>query len=342
VGLDPHVIRAVASSGAVDRRRRALGARLAAEGDPRLIVRVDRLDPTKNALRGFLAFEALLEERPALARRLRFLAVMGASRTGLAAYDAYAAEVIATVERINARWRAEIGRDVVWLDRDGGYERAIAALRIADVVLVNPIADGMNLVAKEAVVVNERDAALVLSRRAGAARQLGPFALTIDATDVDATTAALTRALDMPAEERRARIEAMRALVEASDTRRWLADNLEDLRETVAVAPRSAEAMFRAERRGRIANRGRSVKSTHGRPGSPRRTTRSGIAIARRPAFAGREGSVGRLLRARALESDGLRGRRLPRALTGDPVGAVPARRTPERETEVGTRDARE
>lgn len=311
VGLDPHVIRAVAASPAVERRLRDLRSRLAGEGPseqsaeqattrrarggrgsgahrstpreaaPRLVVRVDRLDPTKNALRGFLAFEELLERRPELAPGLRFLAVMGASRGGVAAYEAYAALVTSTVDRINARWRPEIGRDIVWLDRDGGYEHAIAALRLADVVLVNPIADGMNLVAKEAALVNERDAAIVLSRRAGAARQLAPFAIAIDPLDVDATVDALVRALDMPADERRARLHAMRAVVEARDTRQWLVDNLEDLRRAVRGVPRPSVvgrtvAGVRVPRRLRSARRARIV-SRASAPSPNRRGGRAAV-----------------------------------------------------------------
>ena len=106
---------------------------------------------------------------------------------------------------------------------------AIAALRIADVVLVNPLVDGMNLVAKEAVLVGERDPALVLSETAGAAEQLAADAVMVAPTDVVGTAAALERGLEMPADERRHRLRRLRGSVRQEDLRWWLRRQLRDL-----------------------------------------------------------------------------------------------------------------
>ncbi len=224
ITLEAEAIRRIAASPEVERRVARLRRRLAANGHPRLVVRVDRLDPTKNALRGFLAFEDLLARRPELAGGLRFLAVMAPSRAGLEPYERYAREVEAAVRRIGGDRGGP-----VWVDRDGGYEHALAALRTADVVLVNSVADGMNLVAKEAALVGEEDPVLVLSRAAGVAHELGPHALIVDPYDVAATSRALERAVSMPGLERRARAAAMRQTVASRGIDRWLGENLSDM-----------------------------------------------------------------------------------------------------------------
>lgn len=272
ISLEPAAIRAVAASPAVERRVAGIRQRLAREGEPALVVRVDRLDPTKNSLAGFLAFEVLLERRPDLVPLVRFLAVMAPSRTGLAAYDDYARLVEDVVRRVNERFRAAAGNDVIRVDRDGGYEHAVSTLRTADVVLVNPVADGMNLVAKEAALVNERDAAIILSNRAGAARELAPFAIGVEPTDVAATAEALERALGMDAGERHRRLVAMRVRVERYDLRRWLALGLADLARVRRgslrrVLPRPLPMRSRLAARGRVAAAARRA----GR-GYPRRT----------------------------------------------------------------------
>jgi trehalose 6-phosphate synthase len=194
----------------------------------RVIVRVDRLEPSKNILRGFLAYEALLQRSPRLRGRISFLAFLVPSRTGLREYGDYGRKVQNVVDRINARF-GRAGWRPVQLFYENDYAQALAGLSIADVVIVNPLVDGMNLVAKEAVVVSGRDAVLVLSETAGAFDQMADGALAVAPADVAGTADALAAALAMPAEERRRRIVKLRRGVERQDISWWLRVQLEDL-----------------------------------------------------------------------------------------------------------------
>jgi trehalose 6-phosphate synthase len=227
ISIDPDgLARFARSEGVVDRQAR-LEARLARAGNPRVIVRADRIEPSKNALRGFLAFEALLHSHPELRREVRFVAVHAPTRTSIREYAEYAAAVREVVARVNGL--AEPDDQPIWIYDGSDYAMAIAAMRRADVVLVNPIVDGMNLVAKEAVLVGERLPVLVLSETAGAAEQLAADALTIAPADVAGTADMLERALAMPAEERRARLRRLRAAVREQDLAWWLRRQLRDI-----------------------------------------------------------------------------------------------------------------
>jgi trehalose 6-phosphate synthase len=225
ISIQPDSLAAFARSPAVERRRAELRARLERVGNPRLIVRVDRLEPSKNALRGFVAFENLLKRRPELRESVRFLAIQSVSRPDIPDYVQYAAAVREAVARVNGL--ADPDEAPIWLLDGSDYDLAIAALSLADVVLVNPVVDGMNLVAKEAAIVSR--AALVLSETAGAAEQLASDALMVSAADVSGTAAMLERALDMPLAERLLRIRRLRASVREEDLRWWLTRQLRDL-----------------------------------------------------------------------------------------------------------------
>ena len=225
ISIDPDALAAFARSPEVAKRRRQLSERLDRVGRPRLIVRVDRLEPSKNVLRGFLAFEALLKRRPDLSRKVRFLAVQSVSRENVPEYARYAAAVREVVARINGM--ADPDQAPVWLLDGSEYALAIAALQLADVVLVNPVVDGMNLVAKEATIVSQ--ATLVLSETAGAAEQLAANSLMVSAADVYGTSQMLERGLDMPPEERAANLRNLRASVRQEDLAWWLARQLRDL-----------------------------------------------------------------------------------------------------------------
>jgi trehalose 6-phosphate synthase len=225
ISIEPDSLAAFARSPAVERRRAELHARLERAGSPRLIVRVDRLEPSKNALRGFIAFENLLKRRPELRASVRFLAIQSVSRADIADYAQYAAAVREVVARVNGL--ADPDEAPIWLLDGSDYDLAIAALSLADVVLVNPVVDGMNLVAKEAAIVSR--AALVLSETAGAAEQLASDALMVSAADVSGTAAMLERGLDMPLGERLVRIRRLRASVREEDLQWWLTRQLRDL-----------------------------------------------------------------------------------------------------------------
>jgi trehalose 6-phosphate synthase len=225
ISIDPDALTSFARGEAVAKRRRELTERLERAGRPRLIVRVDRLEPSKNVLRGFLAFEALLRRRPDLKGSVRFLAIQSVSREDVPEYARYAAAVQEVVERVNGL--ADPDEQLIWLVDGSEYAQAIAALSLADVVLVNPVVDGMNLVAKEAAIVSH--AALVLSETAGAAEQLAADSLMVSAADVSGTSEMLELGLDMSADERRARIRRLRASVREEDLAWWLGRQLRDL-----------------------------------------------------------------------------------------------------------------
>jgi trehalose 6-phosphate synthase len=226
ISIDVEATKRVAASLAAQRRRQEL---LAAAAE-RIIVRVDRLEPSKNVLRGFAAYEALLQRHPRLRGRVSFLAFLVPSRTNLREYGHYAGLVHSTVARINARFGRGDWRPVhAYYEND--YPQGLAGLSIADVVLVNPLIDGMNLVAKEAAVVSERDAAIVLSETAGAHDQMRDGVLSVAPGDVVGTADALAEGLAMPVVERRRRLELLRAGVAAEDLTWWLRRQLEDLAE---------------------------------------------------------------------------------------------------------------
>jgi trehalose 6-phosphate synthase len=227
ISVDPEGLARFAGSPAVEERVARLRERLERAGNPRLIVRADRIEPSKNALRGFLAFEELLNRRPSIREHVRFLAVMASTRTEVSEYAEYAAAVREVVARINGL--SDPDDAPIWISDGSDYAMAIAAMRVADVVLVNPLVDGMNLVAKEAVLVGQRDPALVLSATAGAAEQLAADALVVAPADIVGTARQLQRALEMPADERRHHLRRLRQSVRHEDVRWWLDRQLRDL-----------------------------------------------------------------------------------------------------------------
>ena len=195
----------------------------------KLIVRVDRTDPAKNLVRGFLAYERLLEEHPEYHRRVGMWAFVQPSRQDVDAYRQYVELVRATVERVNARFGTAAWQPI-HLDFGEDIHRAVAAYRSYDVLLVNPMLDGMNLVAKEGPVVNQRAGVLILSESAGAHEELGAYALSVNPFDVEATATAMHIALQMPHAERSERSTAINQVVAANDVARWIRHQLEDIR----------------------------------------------------------------------------------------------------------------
>ncbi|HEY6541560.1 MAG TPA: trehalose-6-phosphate synthase, partial [Ktedonobacteraceae bacterium] len=192
------------------------------------IMRVDRIEPTKNILRGFQAYALLLEQHPELLGKVRFLAFLVPSRQGLAKYKRYSSEVKKLVEEINQRFGT-----AAWTPIYAVYEndrvQALAAMQHYDALLVNPIIDGMNLVAKEGPVVNKRGGVLVLSRTAGAFQQLGKFSLPITPTDITDAAEALYTALTMPDIERHTMAAQARLCVENHDLTEWLQRQISDI-----------------------------------------------------------------------------------------------------------------
>lgn len=206
-----------------------------------LIVRVDRTDPAKNIIRGFLAYERMLEDHPSYRGRVVLWAFLQPSRQDVDVYREYLDEVRATVDRINTTFgtddwqptRLELGEDI---------DRAVAAYASYDVLLVNPILDGMNLVAKEGPIVNERLGVLVLSESAGAHEELGAYALSVNPFDVEQTSEAIHRALQMNQGERVERSTAIHQIVAVNDVSRWIRHQLEDIRSLAPPFRASSQA----------------------------------------------------------------------------------------------------
>jgi len=230
ISLDPEALRSFAAGPEVRAERLALQV----NRPEYLVVRVDRADPSKNIIRGFWALDQMFIDHPELVGRVTMLALVQPTRQDIPQYINYMSEILRTSTELNERygtaeWRPvdlRVGEDLA---------RAVAAYQDADVLLVNPVRDGMNLVAKEGVLLNERDAVLVLSHQAGVFEEIGAFALGVHPLDVMEQADALHRALRMPVEERRARLNASRAVVERNDAGRWLEQQLQDVEQIWAA-----------------------------------------------------------------------------------------------------------
>jgi len=200
-----------------------------------LVLRVDRTDPSKNVVRGFHAFELFLDAHPELHGRVSMLALLDPSRQDIPEYAEYVGAIQRAARRVNDRFQRERWTPIDLRIEDNFLE-TVAAYKQFDVLLVNAIFDGLNLVAKEAPLVNERDGVLVLSENAGSHEELGEWALTVNPFDVEGQAEAIHAALTMPLNERRARLEAIRAHVRGTDVSDWLEAQLADLdRLTVAA-----------------------------------------------------------------------------------------------------------
>jgi len=222
LGVDAPALRARA--GADDVRAHATVLGQAAAGR-KLIVRVDRTELSKNIVRGLDAYRELLATRPEWHGRVVHLAFAYPSRSTLPEYRAYTERVRQVAAEITAEFGTPDWNPLV-LEVKDDYPRSLAACTLADVLLVNPVRDGMNLVAQEGPVLSERGCALVLSREAGAAATLDGDALLVNPYDVSETAAALHRALAMPDAERRHRSDALAATAAASPPARWFGDQL--------------------------------------------------------------------------------------------------------------------
>ncbi|MFF3289345.1 trehalose-6-phosphate synthase [Streptomyces sp. NPDC003023] len=228
LGADGDFLRERSARSDVDDRMAALREQ-AGEGRS-TIVRVDRTELSKNIVRGLLAYRELLEQRPQWRERVVHIALAYPSRQDLAVYRDYTAEVSRLADEINAQYGTD-GWTPVVVHVEDDFARSLAAYRMADVALVNPIRDGMNLVAKEIPVVTDLGCALVLSREAGAHEELGDDAITVNPYDVSGTAAALHEALAMPADERAERSKRLAAAATALPPRQWFLDQLNALRD---------------------------------------------------------------------------------------------------------------
>ncbi|MFI6546345.1 trehalose-6-phosphate synthase [Streptomyces prunicolor] len=228
LGADADFLRARSHEPDVEERIVALREEIG-EGR-RTIVRVDRTELSKNIVRGLLAYRQLLDDHPELLEQVVHVAFAYPSRQDLAVYRDYTAEVQRVADEINSRYGTPGWTPVVLHVKDD-FARSLAAYRLADVALVNPIRDGMNLVAKEVPVVSDEGCVLVLSREAGAYEELGEDAIPVNPYDVIGTATALHEALTMPAGERAERTKRLTAAATALPPAQWFLEQLNALRD---------------------------------------------------------------------------------------------------------------
>ncbi len=179
-------------------------------------------------MRGFNAFELLLKEHPQHHGRVKFLAFLVPSRLGVEEYQRYLEEIMKTVGWINLRYGTSEWQPVELFVGDD-FERGLAAMQLYDVLLVNAITDGMNLVAKEGPAINEAGGVLILSEGTGAAQQLEAAALIVSACDIVGTAEALHTALTMPLADRHERARQLKQLIAGEDLAMWLYHQIKDI-----------------------------------------------------------------------------------------------------------------
>lgn len=197
-------------------------------GDRRMLLRVDRAELSKNILRGFLAFEDLLRRFPEWRGRVVFLAHLNPSRGALEEYRRYVDECIQVAERINEEL-GESGWVPIKVDLGDDFAKVLAAYTLYDVLMVNPIFDGMNLVVKEGALLNRRNGVVILSRNAGAIQELEDHVVPVDPLDIVGTAEAVRTALEMPEERRRNRAAALTRIVAGRSPEDWINEQLADL-----------------------------------------------------------------------------------------------------------------
>jgi len=231
VSIDPDELRRASTAQRVAAEERSLLQRRREF----LVLRVDRLDLSKNIIRGFLAFDRFLDLHPEFKERITFLALLQPSREDVEEYVVYRERVVRAVEQINTKHG-----NTDWMPIDlrieDNFPQTLAAYRHYDALMVNAIFDGMNLVAKEGPVVNTSDGVLILSENTGAYEELGMFAVGVNPFDIEQQAEAVFEALTMPADEKRDRAEAMRRVVDTNSIEKWVAAQFDDIAAKRAAA----------------------------------------------------------------------------------------------------------
>jgi trehalose 6-phosphate synthase len=202
-----------------------------------LILRVDRADLSKNVLRGFTAFDIFLEQHPEFRERVTFIAQLMPSRTDVPEYAEYLERIEALVAVVNHRHGTPDWMPIHLKLRDD-LEEAMAAYKHYDVLLVNAMFDGMNLVAKEGPLVNEHDGVSILSENTGAHEELGEFALSVNPFDVQELADSIHAALTMERGERARRARGLQEIVTARNPGDWVDEQLDDIAKRAAAASR--------------------------------------------------------------------------------------------------------
>jgi len=194
-----------------------------------LILRVDRADLSKNVLRGFTAFDIFLEQHPEFIERITFTAQLMPSRTDVPEYAEYLERIEALVAVVNHRHGTPDWMPIDLKLRDD-LDEAVASYKHYDVMMVNAMFDGMNLVAKEGPLVNERDGVSILGENTGAHEELGEFALSVNPFDVQELADAIHSALTMSATRRAERAAGLKEIVTSRDPGDWIDEQIADIR----------------------------------------------------------------------------------------------------------------
>src|SRR5215216_234511 len=229
--IDANALYGVAASDGVARQEQELLRRRR----DHLILRVDRADLSKNVLRGFSSFDLFLEQHPEFRERVTFIAQLMPSRTDVPEYAEYLERIEALVAVVNHRHGTPDWMPINLKLRDD-LEEAVAAYKHYDVLLVNAMFDGMNLVAKEGQLVNEHAGVSILSENTGAHEELGEWALSVNPFDVQELADSIHAALTMPDEERARRAEGLQRIVTARDPGDWIDEQLADIRAKAGTA----------------------------------------------------------------------------------------------------------
>jgi trehalose 6-phosphate synthase/phosphatase len=251
MGVDTQTFATLAADPAVEGEVQAIRG----DGSVRILMGVDRLDYTKGIPRRLMSYERMLHTHPDLREKVRLVQVAVPSRTNVGAYQDFRALVDGLVGRINGAFGTARWVPVHYIFRALSEPELVSLYRAADVMLVTPLRDGMNLVAKEFIASRiDGDGVLVLSEFAGAAWEL-PEALLVNPYDVDGSAELYYRALSMPREERRARLTPLRTRVETFDVHRWVATFLEHLADVTPAGVRSGPTAGGASARRELASR---------------------------------------------------------------------------------------
>jgi trehalose 6-phosphate synthase len=193
-----------------------------------LIIRVDRADLSKNVLRGFTAFDVFLTQHPEFREEVTFIAHLQPSRQDVPEYAEYLERIEALVAVVNHRHGT-----TDWMPIDlriyENFHDAVARYKHFDLLMVNSLFDGMNLVAKEAPAVNTRNGVLMLSENTGSHQELWDYVISVNPFDIQEQAEAIYRALTMPAEQRRAWSEGLKKIIDSRNPGDWVDDQLEDI-----------------------------------------------------------------------------------------------------------------
>jgi trehalose 6-phosphate synthase len=242
ISIDPRELVKLAEDARVQEHERRI-----VESRPEfLVVRVDRTDPSKNIVRGFRAYELFLERHPDFHKRVSMLSCLDPSRLDIPEYEDYLEAIQLEALRINERFR-QPGWTPIDLQIEDDVYQSVAAYKQYDALFVNAVSDGLNLVAKEAPLANERDGVLILSENTGAHEELGTFSLTIDPFDIGSQADAIYEALTLPADVRRHWIEGTRAWVREHDLTWWIDGLLNDLDGCLASRARPGDTATKPE-----------------------------------------------------------------------------------------------